>query len=96
MRAQLRTAARRLSRFMTDPQLPVPAGAPLIESLSPTRNLTMTIHQGFTSIDWAPLVGQVSRQPQRVAGLIGAPPDADALNRPDSVIDRASVSFQAA
>ena len=81
---------------MTDPELPVSADAPLIESLNPARNLTMAIHEGFTSIHQARLVGQVSRQPQRVAGLIGAPPDADALNRPDSVIDRASVSFQAA
>ena len=78
---------------MTDPELPVSAGPPLIESLSPARNLTMAIHEGFTSIHQAPLVDQVSREPQRVAGPVGAPPDADALNRPDSVIDGAFVGL---
>jgi len=68
VRAQLRAAARRLRHFMTDPELPVSAGAPLIESLSPTRNLTLAIHEGFTSIHHAPLVDHVSREPQRVAG----------------------------
>lgn len=53
---------------MTDPELPVSAGAPLIESLSPARNLTMAIHEGFTSIHQAPLVDRISREPQRVAG----------------------------
>ena len=66
---------------MTDPELPVSAGAPLIESLNPARNLTMAIHEGFTSIHQAP-VDHVSREAQRVAGPVGAPPDADALNRP--------------
>jgi len=37
---------------MTDPELPVSAGAPLIESFSPARNLTMAIREGFTS--WHP------------------------------------------
>ena len=77
---------------MTDPELPVSASAPLIESLNPARNLTMAIHEGFTSIHQAPLVDHVSRQPQRVAGPVGAPLDADALNRPDSVIDGAFLS----
>ena len=76
---------------MTDPELPVSASAPLIESLNPARNLTMAIHEGFTSIHQAP-VDHVSREPQRVAGPVGAPPDADALNRPDSVIDGAFLS----
>jgi len=80
---------------MTDPEFPLSADAPLIDSLSPARNLTIAIHEGFTSIHQAPLADHVSRQPQRVAGPVGAPPDADALNRPDSVIDHASVSFQA-
>ena len=76
---------------MTDPELPVSASAPLIESLNPARNLTMAIHEGFTSIHQAP-VDHVSREAQRVAGPVGAPPDADALNRPDSVIDGAFLS----
>ena len=81
MRAQLRAAARRLRHFMTDPELPVSASAPLIESLNPARNLTMAIHEGFTSIHQAP-VDHVSREPQRVAGPVGAPPDADAQSAP--------------
>ena len=39
----------------------------------------MTIHEGFTSIHQAP-VDHVSREPQRVAGPVGAPPHADTLN----------------
>jgi len=53
----------------------------------------MAIHEGFTSIHQASLVDHVSREPQRVAGLVGAPLDADALNRPNSVIDGAFVGL---
>ena len=41
----------------------------------------MAIHEGFTSIHQAP-VDHVSREAQRVAGPVGAPPEADTLNRP--------------
>lgn len=78
---------------MTDPELPVSAGAPRIESLSPARNLTMAIHEGFTSIHQSPLVDHVSGEPQPVADPVGTPPAASALNRPDSVIDAAFVGF---
>ena len=79
---------------MTDPELPVSAGAPLIESLNPARNLTMAIHEGFTSIHQAP-VDHVSREPQRVAAPSVHHPTPTRSIGPDSVIDHASVSFQA-
>lgn len=81
MRAHLRTAAARLRRFMTDPQLPVSAGAPLTQRCKESHDdHSRRLH------DHSPgtLVDQVSREPQRVVGLVGAPPDADALNRPDA------------
>lgn len=56
----------------------------------------MTIHEGFTSIHQACLVDRVRRELRRAARPVGAPHHTDTLNRPDSVIDGASVSFQAA